>query len=476
MQFSQAFGIENPEDEDWFDPILFMDNQLFVDPFLIFDDDTNIFPDAHKKILTFFERIFELLAESGGNKNSKQWLQSHSLLSLPEVGELCLGYSLDDVRGSGSGSGLATAMANGIWTAIEKGIKNIDHFESVQIFSEGIGPDRVSDATACILRSEFADYTAKVAKKYELQTKQITYPKAYWDADEGRWRARTFALPINPYSKKAIFLSPKRFLRALPTINSDDFWEFATVRFPDELREMFGDEILRKVNKSEIVKLATRHPDIAEKYVKEKEHTGSLPYDLETDPDGRFKPYAVAYGWAHENLTSDEAIETSDSFYAAIYGLVERFKNYVENQRGWEMLWNDNDRSPKKEYSFQSLFAAFIVEFCRINKIDLTKEGNIGRGPVDFKLSVGTKLRMLIEAKRASNSKFWDGLEKQLPLYMKAEGITHGVFLVAIQRESDFKKAFEFETQTKAASELNGISISTIGVDCTYGPSSASHL
>jgi hypothetical protein len=230
------------------------------------------------------------------------------------------------------------------------------------------------------------------------------------------------------------------------------------------------------VNKSEIVKLATRHPEIAEKYVKEKEHTGSLAYDVDLDPDGRFKPFSVAFGWAKENLTPAAPIENAENFYSAIQSLVERFKNYVENQGGWVMLWNDNDKSPKKEYSFQSLFTAFVMEFCRINNIDLSKEPNIGRGPVDFKLSVGVKLRVLVEAKRANNSKFWDGLDQQLPLYMKSEGIEYGIFLVAIQREADFKKSIELEARAKSASDLHGIAINAIGIDCTYGPSSASHL
>jgi len=38
MLASKHFGIERNATDDWFDPILNADTELFVDPFLIFKD------------------------------------------------------------------------------------------------------------------------------------------------------------------------------------------------------------------------------------------------------------------------------------------------------------------------------------------------------------------------------------------------------------------------------------------------------
>jgi hypothetical protein len=51
---------------------------------------------------------------------------------------------------------------------------------------------------------------------------------------------------------------------------------------------------------------------------------------------------------------------------------------------------------------------------------DVSREVNDGRGPVDFKVSVGVFDKSLVEFKLASNSKLRANLEKQVPIYQKA--------------------------------------------------------
>ena len=37
MRFSEAFGIERSEADDWFDPHLTIDTKLFIDPLLLLE-------------------------------------------------------------------------------------------------------------------------------------------------------------------------------------------------------------------------------------------------------------------------------------------------------------------------------------------------------------------------------------------------------------------------------------------------------
>jgi len=52
--------------------------------------------------------------------------------------------------------------------------------------------------------------------------------------------------------------------------------------------------------------------------------------------------------------------------------------------------------------------------------LDVNREVNNGRGPVDFKISNGAKDSTLVEFKLASNSKIKQNLENQVDIYLKA--------------------------------------------------------
>lgn len=69
MRFSQEFDIEKDGTEDWFDLLLNQDTPLYVDPFLIFDDQDEFWSDAKQEIVIFFELAIGLSLKSGGEKN-----------------------------------------------------------------------------------------------------------------------------------------------------------------------------------------------------------------------------------------------------------------------------------------------------------------------------------------------------------------------------------------------------------------------
>jgi hypothetical protein len=64
------------------------------------------------------------------------------------------------------------------------------------------------------------------------------------------------------------------------------------------------------------------------------------------------------------------------------------------------------------------------VILCEAANVDITREANIGRGPVDFKFSAGWHRRALIEVKLMASSKLRHGVELQLPQYLFSERIS----------------------------------------------------
>jgi hypothetical protein len=99
MLFSDAYGIDRIDGDDWFDPLLNADTKLFIDPFLLYDNEEGIFVGSHDEVIHFFNYVLELVAQSSGDPGSANWRQAETLLRLPEVEELCLGYSASAGQG-----------------------------------------------------------------------------------------------------------------------------------------------------------------------------------------------------------------------------------------------------------------------------------------------------------------------------------------------------------------------------------------
>jgi hypothetical protein len=269
-------------------------------------------------------------------------------------------------------------------------------------------------------------------------------------------------------------LVPRRYLRRLPTINPADFWDYCYDNHNEVIRQRYGEDIARNVDKPTIIDLARAQPDFREEYLKEKEAEGGVPYDLEVDPNGLYQPAAQASEWArtHPRIVVPQ---NDAELVAAVMQFVDEFRNYVENQRGWKLLWNDNG-TPKAEDSFQALFMQTVATHCRANNIDVSPEANIGRGPVDFKIAVGYAARVLVEAKLARNTRFWHGLERQLPKYLESEGVSQGIFVVCAHTEEDTVRLLDINRRVAALNAKLPYHIRVVIVDARRNPPSASRL
>ena len=85
---------------------------------------------------------------------------------------------------------------------------------------------------------------------------------------------------------------------------------------------------------------------------------------------------------------------------------------------------------PKHEEAAQLVFYGVADSYCEANNLDLTRESNGGRGPVDFKVSRGYSSRIVVETKLNTNNRLVHGFETQIEEYQKAEKTTHAVYTV----------------------------------------------
>lgn len=471
MQFTELYEIERGRQDTWFDPILTSDTQLFVDPFLIYENEIGLFKDSHAEVIAVFNSAFKLVAASGGNPESQRYRKAHALMRFPEVAELCLGYTASGTSGAGSSHTIATAITASMWAAVEAGVKEISHFEEIALFNEGIGADRISDAVCGILRDRLMRYTAAVAERHEIETQEVRYLRSRYDVANERWISGTASLPMNPYNEKPILLVPQRYLRDLPSVNADAFWDFCYSNENETLRDEFGYDVSRSVAKRDIVKLARKYPQFVREYTAHLEEVGSSPYDFARDPQGMVEWYRAAKQFVDERPFTFLA-DSRALFRKSVAALIAEFKHFVEQNRGHELLWND-DGTQRNERAAQNLFRGITIHHCRANDIDLSREADVGRGPVDFRATKGYALRVLIEVKKANNTKFWHGLETQLPVYMRADGISDGFFVVIIFTDEDNRRVSDVRSIAKRVAKRLNYEIEVVVVDARKPPSAS---
>lgn len=439
MLFSQHFNVSHDNSSEWFDPLLSSDTSLFIDPFLLFEHQTGEFAGSHDELIAYFNYSFSLVADAMSRKTSIRAPNIINSLKLPEVEEICLGYGEFGTSGRGSGDKGAGAIAGGMEKAIRAGMSRLEHFESVGLFEPGFGADKISDACAYILSHRFAKFTDRICKELGVATRPVTYRKSRFDTSKNRWAQGKFNLPMNPYNKKPILLVPKVFLRELPTINAEDFYNYCVGNENDTLRQLFGQAVLDNVKKEDIIRRAAQSSTIRDRYLKRKEKLGSEPYDTQKDKSNKHKWHRAASALGKSTAVQIDG-STPESFARGIKSLINEFKSYIEDNAGWTLLRNDNGTG-RKEAASQKFFQSTAMVYCRYHNIDLSSEVNAGRGPVDFKFSQGWNRRVLIEVKLARSAKLVHGIDTQLPIYLKSERVEYGVYVVVCYDEAELQNA-----------------------------------
>lgn len=472
MKFSDQFKIFPQGNETWFDIILSIDTKLFLDPRLIEQFEFGVFVGAFDEITAYFKEGFEEAAKQLGSTDTKRHQKIESFLAAPEVEEICLGFTSFGTAGSGAGSGKAKVLREAMSKAAGLAVLAPERFETLQLFQRGIAEDTISDIVANVLRWRLAEYTRQICVEYNIPTVERIRQRGKFDLAKQRWVPIKIIAPINPYNGKQVLLCPKDFLSQLPVINPKSFWQHWFDSEVERLQLQFGDDVKRNVDKNTIVELAMDSFSTVEEFVGWVSRQTFSAYDVENDPKGLLKWYEATKEYAQNDLVKFKGDPAND-FGGFIDYLIEEFDTFVNFNGGWKLLYSDSGK-PRSEEICQLAFLGIVKFICYSHDIDIAKEANIGRGPVDFKFSRGQKHSALVEMKLLKNSRFWSGLQNQLPTYQKAEGVTVGRFLVVSFENDDIEKILNIEARTKEVSEKLSYNIESRVVEAPFKPPSAS--
>jgi len=418
MLFSEAFNIERTGEDDWFDIIVDTDTRLWVDPFMIYREEEGFWAESHDNVIKHFEACFELLIEGRMSQVSLQYFKAVRLLTFKEPREFCLGYTEKGTDGAGGGRGYARLIARAMIQAINRGLSDLNHFEELGILEKGIGPDRIGDITCNILKYKFIEYTKSVVERHNIPTKQFRVLNAKYDSRTKRWESELHRLPENPSNGLPILLTPERFIRDIPFLNPEAWFDDYQA---EELRNDMNYDVLKNVDKATIVKTARTHAQNVRDWTEGMEqHADPKPYDLEADPEGVYQWHQAAKNFVAANPSKLKEPTDNGEFIEFIQIIIANFRNFIEQQTGWSLLWND-DETEKNEEAAQLVFYGIARAYCSQNNINLDREVWMGRGPVDFKFSKGYVMRALLEVKKLHNGDFWHGIETQVPIYLQGD-------------------------------------------------------
>lgn len=131
--------------------------------------------------------------------------------------------------------------------------------------------------------------------------------------------------------------------------------------------------------------------------------------------------------------------DTTDTFKNTVISMVEKFKFMVEHKKGHAIL-NTSDGTVN-EKGVQVLFNIIANLFLENTNVLVNSEVDTGRGSVDFYLSVGKDYRALIELKLGNHKRYTDGINYQLPTYLKAEDVDFGVFVLICYTDEQYEKS-----------------------------------
>ena len=119
--------------------------------------------------------------------------------------------------------------------------------------------------------------------------------------------------------------------------------------------------------------------------------------------------------------------------------ILSLFKNWVEYNRGWEVILSAGTQ--KREKIVQRVIHLSGIAYIQANNLSLSCEA--GRGPVDFKISRGQDITV-IEVKLSSNGQYMHGYDTQVEEYAKAEQTDNMVYvLVDVGNPGKVKKVLD---------------------------------
>jgi hypothetical protein len=201
---------------DFVIPRVGVDLPLGIDPFLLYKSRDPDYRKLHELLVGVFNSGIESIRR-GKIEDARR------IFDFPEVSAIGLGYAQHGKRGSGVGTYLTGLIVETLVASPSLLSRGVRHIEEMQLVSAGIGPDRVSDIAANVLKQFLIQYTQRQCAIWKVPLFPGVPVSHVYDQTSQEWLDSYEDLPVSPFDGSPMLFVPRRLVRALPWINYDDF-------------------------------------------------------------------------------------------------------------------------------------------------------------------------------------------------------------------------------------------------------------
>ena len=449
IYFSDYFEVppETIEDYGAFNISLLADLPLFIDPFLLFNSEKPEYQRLHEDMIAYLKFLRDkAMTGALGDALISAWY------TFPEIKNNWLGYSASGNGGSGLGLEFAVALHTNLHKVFtDFGAERVtqgSHLEKLTLIGAGVGKDNISDFTTNLIHGFLLEYTQEFAQTHikEEYRRKVKVSKVRFNYSTESWEYGIFELPY--FNNDYVLLTPKDMLtRDQAWINKADLYDHFDVIPPaipdDQLRAQVNNYFLKALPKNpkkevedEPTKKAKREaaaltiqefPQIIDYYIRYKEDHGE---EAENISSWKVAESKRLYGEQFSQLS--EALAEHTNFYtikgdtlAEAHERIRFLKDEIENKDGYRLFYYKGNPIEREE-DIQILYRLTW----RATLSDVNREVNNGRGPVDFKVSRGSKDKTVVEFKLAKNTQLKRNLKNQVAIYEKANNTKKSIKVI----------------------------------------------
>jgi hypothetical protein len=438
IYFSDWFQVPRDVVEEYgaLDISLVADLPVFVDPFLLFNSPNPTYQALHADIIRYM-RFLKDVTLSGDVTPALVDLW----FSFPEVCQNWFGFTGHGNKGHGLGHGFARALHNNFSSVFRdfgaETVTRSSHIEKLGLIRDGVGRDTISDFTTNLILPYLCEYTQAFALEYlsASSRRRMSVPKVQFNYDTRSWMPRVYELPF--LHDDYVLLTPKDIItRDDAWINRNDlissFHELAQALPDATLRAQVNEYLARvlphdpkrtaKETREILTAAVDRFPKVLDFYIRDKEEHGD-----QAVAESRQRVRYVQTQFIEQLGVLASQYLLPAGFYALrgdTYDEAKRrllfLKDVIEKKGGHRLFYVDG-RPIEREADLQVMYR--LTWFA--TEADVTREANDGRGPADFKVSLGASDKTLVELKLAKNTSLERNLAKQTEVYEKASDATH---------------------------------------------------
>ncbi len=325
MKISEIYKLKkNQRELDFVDIDFPKDLPLFLDPFLIKNDSSQIGEECEECISSFFGLVIAYL--KNGNKTAAREIMTN----IGEINEIHLGLSANESRGNGVGPINTFQLIESIVEseAVKTGV--VEELTDFNLFIKGIGRDKISDLIANVIKKYLIKYTQEQCDIWGIPMTDNCKTGFYWEPNELIWKQGTERMLI--IDDKAVLLVPKEFVSFSKTDATQIYYQkFVLEFYQDEYKRIDHYLVKEKRNKK---------GELIEKYVTKK----SIDQDFKNNNITIDKAWLAKFSEDHPEILNKyrkEAVLSHTSVFEKaspeeLNDLADRIVDELENTNSGE--------------------------------------------------------------------------------------------------------------------------------------------